>query len=103
MSYLVEQKERTSSPQQAQCVNVIFDTTGYPIAQIPQDRPVEIPEASKNNSLLFLGGLALFAIGFGAFMYQLGASGEAQKAQQQQVELFKLRSGVAELCKEYNK
>lgn len=104
MNYLVEQQERINLPQQqaqGQSINVIFDTTGYPIAPILQDQSVVVSETSKKNSLLVAGVLLAAAlIGSGAIGHHVGASGEAQKSQQQQAELLKARSDKAEYCKQ---
>lgn len=101
MSYLVEQQEITGLPQQqAQSINVIFDTTGYPIAPLPPNQPAVVSETSKKNSLLVAGVLVAALIGAGAIGHHLGASGEAQKSQQQQAELLKARSDKAEYCKQ---
>lgn len=107
-SYLVEQQERTSlslpPQQQAQSMqlNVNFDTTGYPIATIAQQQPV-ISETSKKNSLLAVGVLAGSLLCAGAIGHYLGASGEAQKAQQQRVESANMRSDFKNLCDKYPK
>jgi hypothetical protein len=103
MSYLVEQQEENSLPQQqAQSMHISFDTTGYPIAPLPQNQPVAVSETSKKNSLLVAGVLIGALICSGAIGHHLGATGEAQKSQQQQIELFKARSGIADFCKQHN-
>jgi hypothetical protein len=111
MSYLLEQQQeitglaqqQTALPQQqVQSMHISFDTTGYPIAPLPQNQPVAVSETSKKNSLLVGSVLVGALICSGAIGHHLGASGEAQKAQQQQIELLKARSGIAEFCKQHN-
>jgi hypothetical protein len=111
MSYLIEQQEvtglsqqQTALPQQQiQSMHISFDTTGYPIAPIAPNQPVAISETSKRNSL-WVAGLLVVGLSAcsGTIGHYLGASGEAQKAQQQQAELSKMRSDIAKLCKQYN-
>jgi hypothetical protein len=101
MNYLVEQEERSSLPQQQmQSMHISFDTTGYPIAPLPQNQPAVVSETSKKNFGLVAGVLVAALVGSGAIGHYLGASGEAQKSQQQQAELLKVRSDKAEYCKQ---